>query len=306
MYSINDCVLIKKVREFPEHGILKTPVHNHDYTYSSSLILGSVINKKLSYLFDDIDKFSIASKRFRIYNDIPDRTTHFTINGIGEEDNFKYAIIEPLKYHINDSSLESLRVEDTYFSDNMELSNESIILVPEGDNNIKASNICAYTGSLDEAIKNKMIEKNYPIFTITHHGYLYGNGENTNDNEMLNLINNLAKEKDISQERYYLSEYYYDDLGKRNESDNKIDKLYLKYILSNCNITNSYYNKILNLVDLVEKDEDYDSRDLLDEELTKLIDHIGLTKLDTLTIKFNKEMLTRRNSEKANTKGKAK
>ena len=173
MYTINDCVLIRKTGTFPKEGIVETPVHALAYEFGKSSIIGDAIYDKLREKYTTIENMTRESKKYDVYYETYRSTIHFTINGVVADSmygqfSYPYAIIEPLKHHIDDESLATLRVEDTYFTDDMKLSDEAIILVPESEvdslkekYDLEGITIRTYKDSLEEAIKETLTEKGY-------------------------------------------------------------------------------------------------------------------------------------------------
>lgn len=303
MYDINDCVLVRKTSVFPENGYIETPTHAKAYEFGHSSILGDAINKKLRETITDIDELIEESKKYNIFFETYRRTIHFTINGAVQDSlygsfDYPYAIIEPLKEHIENPSLKSLRVEDTYFDDDIQISNNGVILAPQDkvdelkeQYDLRGLNIIPYSGSLDEAIKETMKENNYPFFEVNNHGYRKGLDDGTPDSEMFKFINSYAEEHGISQERHFYSSINQEDAMLRAEKGKEIDILHLKYILENGLVSAELTDKITSLL----PKEEYHQEELkpLYEEL---VEEVGLEPLLHLTEEFNQKMIEERNT----------
>lgn len=310
MYNINDCVLIRKTSTFPKNNIVETPIHGLAYEFGTSTIIGDALKDKLREQYSDNNKFREVLGKYDVYFETYRRTIHFTINGVVADSlygqfTYPYAIIEPLKHHVNDSSLKSLRVEDTYFTDDMKLSNESIVLIPEDEAvlleekyGFNGMNIRTYKGSLEDAIKNVLTELGYDFFEVCDHGYRKGLDSGTKDSEMFEFIHEYSKNNGISQERHFYSEINYEDREKRQEEAEKIDELHLKYILDSGLVSEELIQKINELFEIRRY---YKSK--FNELMRQLIDEVGLDNLLVLTEQFNKMMVDLNTKKKNNKKG---
>ena len=141
-YSLEDIVLVRTTDQFPFKKIVETPNHGRATTKGSSYILGQEIveairrkyktvqEKSREAFIEEVHQFDVLAKN-------PRKTIHFAINGLvgsHELGNFEgraFVIIEPLKHHIEDKSLLSLGACDTYFDDDMILSEDAVVLIEE-------------------------------------------------------------------------------------------------------------------------------------------------------------------------------
>lgn len=309
MYNINDCVLIRKTNIFPENGIIETPLHALAYEFGTSSIIGEVLIDKLREKYPNPEKLTEEIKKYGIFFETYRSTIHFTINGVVANSlygtfNYPYAIIEPLKYHILDESLLGLRVEDTYFNDDMKLSNEAIILIPEDEvyeleerYNLNNLRIRTYTENIEDAIKDLLQELGYDFFVVNDHGYRDGLSSNTKDAEMYKYIFEYSKKHSISQKRHFYSDIKIEDQDKRLEEAEKIDIMHLKFILESGLVNNKLVEEILTLLE-----DRFYYRKEFNELISKMIDEIGLDNLLTLTEQFNKNIIEERNKRKEQSK----
>ena len=302
MYNIDNCILIRKTSVFPKNNIVETPIHGLAYAFGRSSILGDALTEKLREKYKGVNELLEELKKYDIYYETYRRTIHFTINGVVSNSlygqfNYPYAIIEPLKYHINEESLLGLRVEDTYFIDDIKLSNEAIILVPE-EEAIKLEeeygftnlNIKTYKGDIEEEIKKILTELGYDYFIVNDHGYRDGLNSDTKDSEMYNFIYEYSKEHGISQTKHFYSDINHEDQMIRLEEGEKIDLEHLNYILNSGVVSNELIEKINNLLDY----RMYYKNDF-NKLMRNLIDEIGLDNLLFLTKEFNKIKIEERN-----------
>ena len=302
MYNIEDCVLIRKTGIFPKDGIVETPIHGLAYEFGTSTIIGdaiyNVLREKYNYNMEDIAR---EAKKYEVYYETYRRTIHFSINGVVADSlygdhPYPYAIIEPLKHHINDESLATLRVEDTYFTDDMKLSDEAIILVPESEvdslkekYNLEGMTIRTYKDSLEEAIKETLTEKGYDFFDVNDHGYRKALDSGTKDSEMYNFIYEYSKAHGISQKKHYYAEINFEDREKRQEEAEKIDELHFRYILDSGLVSEETIDKVNKLFE----DRRYYKKEF-NELMDKVVDEVGLDKIAELTDEFNQKMINDR------------
>ncbi len=311
MYSIDDCVLIRKTSIFPKNHIVQTPVHGMAYDFGKSEYLGDAIGDVIREMCPpgDSEKFLEEFRKYYVYFETYRSSIHFTINGVvanslyGEFD-YPYAIIEPLKYHINDEQLKTLRVEDTYFDDDIELSEDAIILVPEDkameldeEYDFSKYTVRTYNGEIGEAIKEVLEEKGYDFFTCNDHGYVHGWDTGTKDAEMYDYISELAGEKGIPQKEHFYSELNHEDIRRRIEAAEVTDLLHLQMVLDSGLVSEEVKDEIIRL--LPEK-EYHKLR--MKELMRKVVDEVGLDKLFLITQEFNKQMVEERNSSLAKRK----
>lgn len=308
MYDIDSCVLIRKTTVFPEGGIIETPIHGLAYDFGTSTLLGDAINAKIREKYPKMEDFVRESEKYGVYFETYRRTIHFTINGVvsntlyGQFD-YPYAIIEPLRHHVEDESLLGLRAEDTYFTDDIELSNEAIILIPEEEKerlaekyDLTGLNIHTYSGDIEEAIKDELQRAGYDFFVVNNHGYQDGLDSGTKASQMFDFIQRYAKEHGISQERHFYSDINYEDQQKRQEEAEKIDVLHLQYILESGLVSKEVVDKTNSLLE----DRRYYKKEF-EELMKKIVEEVGLDNLAQLTEEFNQKMIREREVRKMTT-----
>ena len=307
MYNIDNCILVRKTNLFPENGIIKTPIHEMIYDFGKSTLLGDAIINKLNEKYKNMADYVQESKKYDIYYETYRRTIHFCINTVAENTvhghfDYPYAIIEPLKYHINDESLLGLRVEDTYFSDDMYLSDEAIILIPEEEKEKLAEkydftglNIQTYTGDIEDAIKDTLQLYGYDFFARNNNGYQDALRPESKAYEMYIFIYNYSQEHGISQTQHISSKINYEDQLKRIEKAIEIDKRHLKHVLDSGLVSQETINEVNKVKDIFEYRK-------LSEEfrklMSKIVDEVGLENLAKLTKSFNQEMIEERELRK--------
>lgn len=303
MYDINDCLLVRKTDIFPKDGIIQTPVHGRAYEFGSSLYLGDAISDKINSLFVGLEAFSRESKKYAVYYETFRRTIHFVMNGIVQDSlygifDYPIAIIEPFKYH-KDDSLKCLRVEDVFYSEDMKLSSEHIILVPEEKKEeyedkygFEGLNIRTYKESLDDAIKEVFKERKYPFFEANNHGYCDGLDNESEAYKFFKMICDYAISKGISLDRHFGSNLNYEDGLARFEKSKEIDYRHLVYLLDSGLVSSDLVDRIKAVIpfDL----DNYSLKSNFKPLAAELIEQIGLENLEKLTSEFNNMMIEER------------
>ena len=318
-YKLEDLVLVRATDIFPKDKIITTPINGNATEYATSSILGEAINELLKEEYHDIDKYLSEEKKYHVIYETLRSTIHFCINGLvsshslGIFDNKPYIIIEPLKYHIKDNSLLSLRAEDTYFNDNMYLSNDAFIIIREEEYN-KIKNNKEYTNTLEQfknvfvysgnnekkAIKEALEKLGYDSFIINNNGYVDGLSDNTSASVMYEYIYTLRKEYNISSTIHFNSELNIEEANKRNELGKKIDLEHFFYIINNSNLPKELIEVINNLYneDEIDIENGYnDKYERIIEISYEILKIIGLDKLKELTIEFNNNYLNKLHSK---------
>ena len=302
MFELKDCILIRKTTRFPENGIVQTPLQGKAYSFGPSL-LGDAIMEELKTKYHNPEELIEEAKKYYTYFETKRSTIHFTINGAVADSlygnfNYPYAILEPLEEHITDESLLGLRVEDTYFGDDMKLSPKAILLVPEeevlsleNDYPDETIVIRTYQDSLDEAIEKECERLGYPFFEINNHG----SSDALHDSparDMYQMINNYAEEHNISQERHFYSERNKEDHNHLAIESEKTELEYLEYLFDNGLEEKTLKEKI----EFLFPRRSYHQQEF-NELLKELVNNIGLEKLEFLTKAYNQEKILERARE---------
>ena len=280
-YTLDDCILIRTTDAFPFDRIIETPVHGNAFVHGDSYILGDAIadmirdkypdrsiNKEAKEnFFKELGETKIASKSYR-------STIHFTINGLvtshlyGNFDNRDYTIFEPLKHHIKDSSLLSLDACDTYFNDDMKLSNEAIILIEkkkyeeiknkeEYSEVLNNMEVYVYTGNIEEAVSIILHDYGYDSFIINNHGYVNGLSDNTGANKMWECLDELRKDYNIEVIPHFDSEFNHEDIKKTSIEGEKSDLENFIYIFDRAIKDNLLDNELVSSINTaLELDKD--------------------------------------------------
>lgn len=310
-YTLDDCMLVRTTDSFPFNHEIHTPLYDGAYDFGGSIYFHYIIVDKLREIYGD--KWEKEYEKYKIFSENPRDTLHFTINGLvqshmqGDFEERRFIILEPLKYHIDDS-IRSLRPEDTYYKGNMSLSSEATLIINEDvfneikDNpnyteELESYNIFVYQGNNQAmAVREVLNMIGYDSFLISNSYYTYA-GEDYPASDMTDFINEFAKNNNILQIRHSLSDDYNDEMEKRRNSAEEIDTRHLKFLLDNSDLQIEFKNRVLDLCKYYYTDE-------FKTIILELLDKIGLEKFSILTKKFNDMIILEFNEriKKQNTK----
>ena len=301
-YTIDDCVLVRTTAHFPHDRIVQTPKNAHAYSYESSsyfaYAIGDYIDKiepNLSYLERKL-AIEEMEKGFKVFFPTYRSTVHFAINGrvgshgYGNFEERDFIIIEPLSHHIDEESLIGLRGNDTYFNDDIILSEEaSIVIAKEKFEKMQQDSslieelskfrIFVYEGDEIEAVGKAIQLLGYDTYTVNGHGYVEDEGM-----KMISFLRQLSLEKGISNEPHAYSESKLNDDQERMKASQEIDDEHLTFILENLDVSDELKEEI-NLQRQVGTEED------MQKSIVKLIEKVGPEKIIEATQKYNKEVL---------------
>lgn len=318
-YTIEDCVLVRTTDIFPSNQVIQTPLNAKACSKGESFYIGDIIHKKLKqkypkYSIDEseCEKFNEELNKYYVCYQSHRSTIHFCINGLvgshayGNFENRSFIIIDPLKYHL-DNSLKGLRVEDTYFNDDMRLSNECVILIKEEVfksisnnaqylNELKNFKVYVFKGDEQIALKEVLKDLGYDSFMVNSHGYSNGLDQSLAAGKMYNYINKFALQNNIGSDRHYYSKIKEEDDNKLFEHTKEVDKKHILYLLDNLNIPTELRENIKQVLEEVNN-MNY-IKFILEPMLEKIIDLIGIDTIKKLTEEFNKNFINNLNLSK--------
>lgn len=319
-YEIDDCVLVRTTDAFPFRGVVETPAHGDAFVSISSEIFNypilKILRKKYSgdELLEEMRKYNLCIKNLR-------NTIHFCINGLvgnhmlGNFSGRSYVIVEPLKYHITDSSLRSLAVHDTYFEDDMYLSDEAILIITEKKYNqikddpnyiedLKKFKIFVFSGKNQyEAVCKALNYLGYDCFTLSDFCYSRSFDKHIEQCSvgMTKCVESIRKEYNIDSISHFGSRFQYKeevDMGRELLS---VQLEHFHYILDNSVVPEELLEKIKKYEKVGLFDGSYSTKMTLTEmymsldryyvsfidTMDKLIECIGLENIERLTKEFN-------------------
>ena len=303
VYTVDDCILIRTTDIFPTDKIVQTPENGNAYSFNINYMFIAAIEKKINKEQSNVNKDD-----YNIYYDICRTTTHFTINGLvsshmyGNFDDRPYIIMEPLKHHIDEESLVGLRVEDTYFNNDIALSDEAIILIPSqhfekivGDYNyqetLKQFNVVVFDGDEVHAVNYILNQLGYNAFLTSQHSYVSGEEED----KMVNFVYDLAEERNIPVDKHCYSTVGQQDTQNRFNSMKESEMRFLNFVLDTVAIPEILRNEIIYC-----RDNGYDT--VLKEHIENLVDIVGLETLKYLTQQYNQERILENQAKKSSNK----
>ena len=314
-YAIDDCVLVRSTDVFPFNGIVRIPKDDNAYEFGQSSILGDAINKELKQKYPNImideSQYELYKKEFDLYNVVFETcrsTVHFCMNGLvqshqyGNFDSSPFVIIEPLKYHI-DESLKCLRVEDVYFDKEIELSKEAVLIINEEMfekikmnidvlESLKKIRTIVYKGNKNIVVRRVLTDLGYDSFVINQHGYFNGINDGSPASKMIRFITDYADQTGKSLERHFYSEINIKDREERAKKAYESDKNHLFYIMHNSNLPESFILRVQKTLDSGNTEE-------LNKLMDQLVSIVGLDVIKRLTNEFNAQYISNLNSTKS-------
>lgn len=306
-YSISDCILVRTTNVFPKNKVVQTPDNGNAYGFGSSSIFGdvvwSMIREKYPKVMTSEEEalFSAELSQYDVFFEICRSTIHYTLNGLvsshmyGNFDDRACIVVDLLEEHIDDESLIGLRVEDTYFNDDMELSSRSTLMMPVESFKYAINNpeyldtlsqfnrVVVFEGDAEKAVACLLHNLGSNAFLINNHGYVGGLDSRTEDWKMLKFISSLANSRGIPQERHCYSQVYQQDYSRKVEAAEKNDKNHLFYVLDQSDVPQKLDKQIRYECDC------FRNFSLMEDSVTELVNTIGLDQLRVLTLRYNKE-----------------
>lgn len=332
-YNIDDCIMVRTTNSFPFGKIVNIPVNGNDVILGDSFITGRCITDmlrkkypdmgfskdKIEAFFKELDNYKVLCKNYR-------STVHFSINGLvgshayGDFSNRRFIIFEPLKYHIKDNFLLSLGVNDTYFGNDIELSSDACILMPEDvyreiydnedyTNTLRFMKVYVYNGNEQIAVSKVLNNLGYDSFLVNSNGYVNGFNNDTGANEMYRFIASLRKKNKIDYVSHFNSLYNANDIEVTNRKSIDDDIKHFFYILDRAKDEGILDNEVIDKVKVAyEKDKyneiDYTNLNYRYVDLKKcdstllrivplLLESIGLEKIKKYTKEYNDNYLNK-------------
>ena len=301
-YTIDDCLLIRTTDIYPQNHIVQTPKHGHAYSFGSSVLFSDLLISRIKSKYPNVmssqeeKEFEQVLREYDVFFSIPRSTIHFTINGLvgsheyGSFDNRPFIIIEPLKNQIDNPSLEGIRTEDTYFSDDLVLSKDAVIMIPKwyydsiDSSTIKSEyNVFVFEGKEIDAISYVLNSLGYNAFIVGKHGYVKSFMDQNDETNMTLFIRNFAHNNNLKQDKHCYSEIYKDDYITRYKANNEEEREYLRYIVDNSILPDDLLKKISYYINNLSDISDI-TRDSCIEQL---LDIIELDNLKKLTKEYN-------------------
>lgn len=301
-YSLSNCVLVRTTHAFPFGHEIHTPLFDGFCEPGLPGYLHYPIIDALKKQYPET--WSKEKEKYYIQYESQRDTIHFTINGLVQSSiygNFEarpFIIIEPLKYHIDDTLI-SLRPEDTFFKGNVELSEDCVLIIrermyneiknnPKYEEELKKYRVFVYSGENEiEALNNVLEMINCDMYMMSNHGYTDGEKAGTNAHKMTTFIRTFAETNQIPQRRHCYTVEYSEENNRNEQKTEEINRKYIEYILENSNASEELKKKIL---DIIPNYNYYSDNELFE----RLVEEIGLDVLRKLTEQFNQIMFEER------------
>lgn len=293
-YNIESAMLVRTTDGFPFDGTVLTPEHANvvisDLPTTMHYIIVDMLREKYG------DQFEKYLNDFNIKQIEKRHTIHFCINGLvsdheyGEFQGRKYIIVEPLKYHLDE--IKSLRVEDTYFDDDVVLSSEAVVLMPVQEYERIKNNfdyikefdrfkVVVYNGDPLLAVQNVLNSLGYDSFLINKHGYTNGFKSDMSASKMYKMICNYAINNNISVDRHLGSADSRIDNKKILDDDIIIESELIDVMISKLGKDEKLSNYLKSELGNSFPDSDYK------DKLTQLIKEFGLENLSNEIAVYN-------------------
>ena len=279
-YTIEEMYLVRTTDIFPFDKKIKSVSYDNAIFKSDSFIFNEFLN---SYSKDIKNCCQVAYNGCRT-------TIHFCLNGLvgnhayGYFSERKFLIIEPFKYHVQDSNLISLRSEDTYFKDYLNLCDPIIIMSKKNYNDLIDECFSELTNYkiITYDFTKEQIEEMYPIpfgfnndysqiffeqdivkcvlqlvgapyFTISSHGF----SDTTNSQTMNKLISNIRQEYSLGFSQHFNSQIHQEDGYKNIKNSIESDIEHFIYVVTNSDLDQSLIDQLLYFVPFLQNEENY-------------------------------------------------
>ena len=329
--NIEDVVLVRATDELPMNGVIMPASSGRylttnipsDFKKSIRKYLKPEIENELGRnldLWNNEDRITyerIADSYYPLtskYNS----TLSFSFNGLVPDDinnifsNRNIAIIEPLKYHLNEKYL-NIDVIDTTIKGSVTLSNEAILLIREEyfnslNEDVKLNlqnsyNIQLFQGDLKQSINSTLEANNYKSFNLVLDKTKNDIEDSPNKNGMIAFEDEFAKR--VSASRLKLQQLYTYPTYNMEEIDKSAALIAQEDIEKNSIIVSYYQNAFYSFLldkatslNIYISDEDkfyllsnFDkSSEVLDDLVKALINSVGLEGLKSIVTEFNKSI----------------
>lgn len=323
-YEVEDCCLVRATDIFPEDKRITTPKNSGAYMYDSSDVLGNAIRKAVRAKYsekmteEEEKGFYEELSEYEIFFPLERTTIHFTLNSLvsshmfGNFDDRPFIILEPLREHITSDFLTGMRVEDTYFNDDMELSESAVVMMrkeifleymsdDEKRERLKNMNVIVFEGEEDKAVRYVLHDLGYNAFEVASDGFGMVDLA-SEERKMLDFVTDFALKNGISRDRHFDSVSRYNDCRRQYYTCKEFSRNHYVYILENSpEVDYDLATDLLYTFDNTSIDSsNYEIGD--NEEADKIVSIIGLDKIKELTKIHNEMVLAKHNMMKNNEK----
>ena len=302
-YNIEDVMLVRITEHFPFGGVVRTPANANARVLEYPKNFSDSIKEIVDNLDVSLGEKEKIKEALKVLISVPRTTIHFCINGLvgghafGEFDDKPYVILEPLAKHIDD--VHTLRVEDTYFNDNMVLSSEVVLIIrkdiyekikddPRYQEDLSRFKLFIFDGKDEQLAVGVVLNKlGYDSFIVSSNGYVDGYKTNQPAGRMYDFINNYAEVNNIDQTRHFNSELSIDTKLKMNDELIEITKQIVQIMATSLGKSENEIRELNNTIDA--------SFNINTSLITNLINEYGLEKLKLLVSKINQDKINSNN-----------
>lgn len=279
-YSLSDLAIVRTTDIFPTNGIMETR--------AKAMALLDMDSPYFKCAISDND--SNVNIKFFSYSS----TLHCCLNGLvgnhslGYFSGRNYFVFDKFSNHIGQEEMVSMREEDTYFRDDLVLSNDASICMrlsryrellkkEENVDILKRLKIFVYDlgmedvkdlfpisqqfgddalfSKLEQTLVNFVLDSlGYPYFSISAHGYTDSDNPSKSAYYMSTFIRNYCKIHRIKQSPHFGSKLFWEDheIDLNNQKLSAIN--HYKFVVENSTAKENIKNKMLSYVPFLDYD----------------------------------------------------
>ena len=322
-YTLEEMFLVRTTDVLPTDKKVKSVSYDNGILKGNSFIFEEIL---YNFSKDIRNKCQVAYNGYR-------STVHFCLNGLvgnhayGYFSERKYLILEPFKYHINDSNIISLRSEDTFFKDYINLYEATIIMPKSIYEVLKDNNTLTNYQIITYDFTKEQIQEMYPIkegfgieysqicseqdlvrcalqllkapyFIISSHGY----SDNLKSQNMNELISKIRQEHNLGFSPHFNSPIHRKDTYQNEKNSIESDINHYIYVVSNSGLNQTIIDELLYFVPFLQNENNFNGirlysklrynnqvidKSLFDTKLTEFLNKIGIDKFIELTKEYN-------------------
>ncbi len=298
-YTASDIVLVRATDHVPKNGVIKAlsnvpfvcklndAFHEVAYRYilkTPDKIKDLDYNKSMQIITEDTQKareFSPWSTQYR-------SSVHFCLNGIvsshmqGNFDNNYIVIMEPFAGNESTANILAVRGEDTYFKDEVQLSDKAIILIEAShldellDQNINPNiKIIPYRGDRDVSVEWVLLAMFDVVPELIGKDYII-------ESETSKMITDFISVNNYPSDKHWYSKSYKEDDEKNLKLWEIYAKDFLTYLFSKMGDVSQYES----IIDKLSKNTSSFSEETI-TVLEKIIQQIGVESYINIIKEYN-------------------
>lgn len=279
-YTIDEMYLVRTTDIFPTDKKVKSISFDNGTLKADSFIFDNILS---DFSKDIKNNCQVAYNGYR-------STIHFCLNGLvgnhayGNFSNKKFIILEPFKYHVNEGNIISLRSEDTFFKDYVNLYEATIIMSKdiyeklkiENPDELSNYNIITYDFTKEqikemypvpEGFRNEYSQMRFekdivrcamqmlgaPCFSISSHGY----SDDLKSQPMNGLITKIRQEYNIAFNPHFASPIHLQDSYQNQKNSMASDINHFIYVVTNSGLEQSFIDELLCFVPFFQNENNF-------------------------------------------------